>query len=623
MARIFLDEMGGINQGGILASYGLPMSPFSTEEYAPTIVETPSRPTRTRRKQSKPKPKRNDGIIRNHDSVWDYKIQDGKLLTRRKTSDGKWYDITNNEEARQKIESFTGRSIGSKQNTVTNQGSKQATTPRSNTTTTPSNSSQSQPSILASTAQTQQITRPAATQPTRQQAARQDSTRRDTTAIPQSRSLATTRGSNTEPDWQNMTDAEVQAYFANSPLGGVTKTSKGNSNKKTQLLSDADLRANGWYWSDVAPGKTNDVTTALFYDANRRTKAGEKILLDSEDRIVPKSDVNRYINRGRIPLYISDYDAQFYQPQSENSTLKDVRKAQDIRRNREFDRQRNSALATMFSLPAFGISMASAPAATLLALGGSELVGAGFEGAYKHATGKSWEETLGGTDPNAQFYANMIQPGRLIGGMLGAGVANATAPARQAIGRAVSNGVNNIIGNGEMPSFLGLLQRQAYANRPIGLKLPSIQEQVNSGRQFIPKTSRNLSGTVNKGKSLANAKAATKAYWEERQPYKVKVKKDATGRLYPTFNTKKVNSKFKGYPSYDDIERINMNANTLETILSNFGDIGGYNNTIPIIQGLKSDINSLYGLPAGYWQSARPAPGYFDGPRYGSLFIGQ
>lgn len=112
MARIFLDEMGGINQGGILASYGLPISPFSTEEYAPTIVETPGRPTRTRRKQSKPKPKRNDGIIRNHDSVWDYKIQDGKLLTRRKTSDGKWYDITTNEEARQRIENFTGRSIG-------------------------------------------------------------------------------------------------------------------------------------------------------------------------------------------------------------------------------------------------------------------------------------------------------------------------------------------------------------------------------------------------------------------------------------------------------------------------------------------------------------------------------
>lgn len=428
MARIFLDEMGGINQGGILASYGLPMSPFSTEEYAPTIVETQSRPTRTRRKQSKPKPKRNDGIIRNHDSVWDYKIQDGKLLTRRKTSEGRWYDITSNDEARQRIESFTGRSIGSEQNT----------TSKSNTTTTPSNSSQSQPSRPASTAQTQQTARPAATQPTRQQAARQDSTRRDTTAIPQSRSLATTRGSNTEPDWQNMTDAEVQAYFANSPLGGVTKTSKGNSNKKTQLLSDADLRANGWYWSDVAPGKTNDVTTALFDDANRRTNAGEKILLDSEDRIVPKSDVNRYINRGRIPLYISDYDAQFYQPQSEAGTIADIRRAQDARRNRDFDNQRNMGLAAMFGAPILAGSLATAPAATLLALGGSELVGAGFEGAWKHGTGKSWAESLGGNDPNAQFYANMIQPGRIIGGTLGAGVANATQPARQAIIDAIS-----------------------------------------------------------------------------------------------------------------------------------------------------------------------------------------
>ena len=435
MARIFLDEMGGINQGGILASYGLPMSPFSTEEYAPTIVETPSRPTRTRRKRSKPKPKRNDGIIRNHDSVWDYKIQDGKLLTRRKTSDGRWYDITSNDEARQRIEQFTGRSISNKQSASNN--SFQTSKPTN--TTKLSNSSQSQSSKPASTAQTQQTARPAATQPTRQQIARQDSTRRNTTAIPQSRSLATTRGSNTELDWQNMTDDEVQAWFNTYSHGlpEITVEAKGNPNKnKNQLLKQEDLDANGWKWSDKVRG-INDYGP-LFEDAYNRTQQGEKILTDIEGRIIPKSEVNRYINRGRIPLYLSDYDAQFYQPQSEAGTIADIRRAQDARRNRDFDNQRNIGLAAMFGAPILAGSLATAPAATLLALGGSELVGAGFEGAWKRGTGKSWAESLGGNDPNAQFYANMIQPGRIIGGTLGAGVANATQPARQAIIDAIS-----------------------------------------------------------------------------------------------------------------------------------------------------------------------------------------
>lgn len=539
MARIFLDEIGGVNQGGILASYGLPMSPFSTEEYAPTIVETPGRPTRTRRKQSKPKPKRNDGIIRNHDSVWDYKIQDGKLLTRRKTSDGKWYDITSNDEARQRIEQFTGRRISNKQSASNNssQSSKSASASK------PNNSSQSQPSKPASTVQTQQIARPTTTQPTRQQTTRQDSTRRDTTVNSQPRSLARTPASNAEPDWQNMTDAEVQAWFNNNSYGlpEITIETKGNSNKKkNQLLSQEDLDANGWKWSDNIRG-INDYGP-LFEDAYNRTQQGEKILTDIEGKIIPKSEVNRYINRGRIPLYLSDYDAQFYQPQSEASTRADIRRAQDARRNRDFDNQRNIGLAAMFGAPILAGSLATAPAATLLALGGSEIAGAGFEGAWKRSTGKSWAESLGGNDPNAQFYANMIQPGRIIGGTLGAGIANATAPVRQAIGEAVSNGFNRMIGNAENPSLIGLLRRQ------IG-NIDIVEDLLGTFRGKSPKSSKSLAETTGipveeyPAATVTNVKPSkkinlegpwgdnelaafereqAKAFWEHQQPYKVK-----------------------------------------------------------------------------------------------------
>lgn len=119
MVRRYLDEIVPVNSG-IIGRYISPVGPFSEPMYAmvdnDTVADTPA-PTRTRSSKSKKKKSnkpKNDGIIRNHDSVWDYKIQDGKLLTRRKSSDGKWYDITSNDEARSRIESFTGRSIGTK-----------------------------------------------------------------------------------------------------------------------------------------------------------------------------------------------------------------------------------------------------------------------------------------------------------------------------------------------------------------------------------------------------------------------------------------------------------------------------------------------------------------------------
>lgn len=385
MARIFLDEMGGINQG-MLGAYGLPVSPFSTEDYASPVTETQVRPTRTRRKQSKPKPKRNDGIIRNHDSVWDYKIQDGKLLTRRKTSDGKWYDITSNKEARQKIESFTGRSIGSKQNTATNQGSKQATTPKSNTTTTPSNSSQSQPSRLSSTAQTQQTARPV-----RNDGIGYLTSQFTPNAIPQNNGNI------------------VQEFINNAP--------------KRNLLSQKDLKNNDWHFGGAEDIEFEGVSNSLYADAVRRAQEQGNVLLDKNNRPVTSSEVNRY-------LQLKDYtpsnrmslsDMALYQPQSENSTLSDIRRAQDFRRNREFDRQRNSALATAFGLPLAGIGAAEAIAAGPVMAGasylGADLGGKLTNAAMQKLYGRTWDEIS--DDPNVNFWAQFTNPGRWIGGAVG------------------------------------------------------------------------------------------------------------------------------------------------------------------------------------------------------------
>lgn len=466
MARRYLDNAGLFD----------PVSPFDMYDLAGTytysspdeVVRTDSTTTKATRTVTRPrrttKKRRNNtgsNIIRNHDSVWDYKIQDGKLLTRRKTSDGNWIDITNNEEAKQRIEQFTGRSIGSKQSTSNN--SAQSSKPAS--TTKPSNSSQSQPSRPASTPQTQQTARPAATQPSRQQAARQDSIRRDTTAIPQSRSLATTRGSNTEPDWQNMTDAEVQAYFSNSPLGGVTKTGRGNPNKKTQLLSDADLRANGWHWSngqDFADAPTTDYN---LLESARAKADNDNILLDSNGAVVPTSAVNRYINRGRVPLSISDYDAQFYQSQSENGTLRDVRRAQDVRRNQAFDRQRNLALGTMFGLPTLIASGITAPLATLGAVGGGYLASEGMD-AIARANGRpSWAQYIGGNDPTAQFYASYINPFGILGAVAGGSAGQAMQPAAS---RVISPVVNKATG------YLANRFGNIFAKTPYNAAYPSL-----------------------------------------------------------------------------------------------------------------------------------------------------
>lgn len=115
MPRGYLDEMIPVNSG-ILGQYISPVGPFREPMHAmvdnDTVAATPT-PTRTRsnkpKKKKSNKPK-NDGIIRNHDSVWDYKIQDGKLLTRRKGNKN-WIDISDNAEAVNRINRFTGRTI--------------------------------------------------------------------------------------------------------------------------------------------------------------------------------------------------------------------------------------------------------------------------------------------------------------------------------------------------------------------------------------------------------------------------------------------------------------------------------------------------------------------------------
>lgn len=138
MPRGYLDEMIPINSG-ILGQYVSPVGPFREPMYATvddgTVVTTPAS---TRARSSKPKNKKksnkpkNDGIIRNHDSVWDYKIQDGKLFTRRK-GNNTWIDISDNTEAVNKIQKFTGKTIGqrkSESNTKPESNTEPARTPK-------------------------------------------------------------------------------------------------------------------------------------------------------------------------------------------------------------------------------------------------------------------------------------------------------------------------------------------------------------------------------------------------------------------------------------------------------------------------------------------------------------
>jgi len=116
MVKRYLDEIVPVNSG-ILGQYVSPVGPFREPMYAMVDNDTvAATPALTRTRSSKPKKKKsnkpkNDGIIRNHDSVWDYKIQDGKLLTKRKGNKN-WIDISDNEVAVDRIQNFTGKSIG-------------------------------------------------------------------------------------------------------------------------------------------------------------------------------------------------------------------------------------------------------------------------------------------------------------------------------------------------------------------------------------------------------------------------------------------------------------------------------------------------------------------------------
>lgn len=368
MARIFLDEIGGLNSG-ILGSYGLVTSPFSTEDYATPVTEIEVKPVHGRQKQSKPKPKRNDGIIRNHDSVWDYKIQDGKLLTRRK-GNKTWIDISDNTEAVNRIQQFTGKSISTNSNSNSR---------NSNNT----NNRQ----ILVNTEQPEV----------------------------ENSTLNVNRGQNVG----YLTNQFVPQAIQRSPNFNVDDYINGAP--KETILSNEDLKNRNWHWGGVDDITYEGVPNSLYADAVQRAQTQGRVLLDSKGRPVTNRDVRLYKNYTPADK-MSAYDAQFYQPQSENSTLKDIRKAQDFRRNRDFDRQRNEALALMFGLPVAGIGgaealMAGGPLALAGGYLGSDLGGKITNAAMQKIYGRTWDEIS--DDPNVNFYAQLVNPGRLLGGYVG------------------------------------------------------------------------------------------------------------------------------------------------------------------------------------------------------------
>lgn len=374
MPRRYLDEMVPINSG-ILGQYISPVGPFREPMYAmvdnDTIAVTPiSTRTRSKSKKKKTNKPKNDGIIRNHDSVWDYKIQDGKLLSRRKTSDGKWYDITNNEEARNRIESFTNSNISRSNVVIDKQSSVR-----------PDNK-QLQGSV---TVQSEPKQNPIS-------------------------SLSNYIGSKFVPQPINQTGSYIQDF-----------TNVGTANSK--ILSSEDLLKNNWHWGGVEDINFEGVSNDLYADAINRAQTQGGVLLDKNGRPVTSRQVNRYVGlKDYQPASrMSVSDMALYQPQSENSTLQDVRRAQDFRRNREFDKQRNAALATMFGLPLAGIGAAEALAAGPVLAGGaylgSDLGGKITNVAMQKLYGRTWDEIS--DDPNVNFYAQLLNPGRWIGGAVG------------------------------------------------------------------------------------------------------------------------------------------------------------------------------------------------------------
>ena len=441
MPRGYLDEMVPANSG-ILGQYISPVGPFGEPMYAmvdnDTTVTTPT-PTRTR--SSKPKKKKsnkskNDSIIRNHDSVWDYKIQDGKLLTRRKSSDGKWYDITNNDEARSRIESFTNSNIG-RPNIVTDKQSnvRQDTTqphgsltaqaePKQNVVDKSSNyiGSQfipqpiSQPNSYIQDFTNSNIGRPNIVTD------KQSNVRQDTT---QPHGSLTAQA---EPK-QNVVDKSsnyIGSQFIPQPISQPNSYIQDFTNVGTasrEILSNEDLSKNNWHWGGVDDINFEGVSNDLYADAVNKAQTQGRVLLDSKGRPVTTSQVNRYryLRDDYLPAdRTSVADRVLIQPQSDQIP-RFIRQAQDRRRNREFDRQRNAALATMFGLPLAGIGAAEATMVGPLALAGGYL-GGDIGGKLTNAAmqkmyGRSWDDIS--NDPNVNFYAQLLNPGRWIGGAAG------------------------------------------------------------------------------------------------------------------------------------------------------------------------------------------------------------
>lgn len=612
MARLYLDETTGI-YNGFTRPY-MPPSPFMTQDYvtpvsSPDMVQAVVQPKRrvTKTNKSKPKKTKNDNIIRNHDSVWDYKIENGKLLTRRKTSDGKWYDITSNDEARTRIESFTGRTINKpstsnstqqkQSNTQSNNSSVTSTTPASTTsvstsTSTSTSKSTTTPSTTKASASKQQT--PSATTDT--------TTQKSTT----NRTLNNTPG---KVDFSKMSDAEVDAWFANNPkelpeitvtrkvqqptepvkitagtikqngwhlapipkedydlakamsadefekrqgrskqdaFGLTFKDSKGNyfsihnsdgslvsraqligNSVGKKLLNQDDLDANGWHWSNG--NHFGDMPTEndnLLLSARNKADAGDNILLDSNGAVVPTSEVRRYINRGRIPLYVSDYDAQFWQPQTE-SKPHEVRMAELQRWVRDFDRQRNIGLATMFGLPALAATSATAPITTIAAIAGGELLNSGAK-----AVGLDWDKWAGGDDPTTQMYAGMINPfrlaGNIAGGMGGSYAEPYVASAVNAGKSAIGNSMRNAVGYGQdlynYAAIARMVNKGLKPGKPINAS--DLPVNVNELPQASPKPSQSTNDPLAKMWGDAEIEAfeqeQAKAFWEQNQPYEVK-----------------------------------------------------------------------------------------------------
>lgn len=170
------------------------------------------------------------------------------------------------------------------------------------------------------------------------------------------------------------------------------------------IINKDDLKNTGWEFKSYYDLKPDDPLYSSITDVN------QPYLVDAAGDLVSKSRINKYKNGIGVNTIID-------QPQSNNSTLKDIRKAQDIRRNRDFDTQRNIGLGLALGTPLAVMTSLAAPEAAAVGWLGGEIINSAAK-----KLGIDWDNSF--KDPNGRFYGQFVNPFRLAGNIKGGIIGN-------------------------------------------------------------------------------------------------------------------------------------------------------------------------------------------------------